>query len=43
VGRVGSDGGAKGLGRFSRLVAGQQVKATVGEHVGGVRIVHSWL
>jgi hypothetical protein len=42
VGRVGSDGGAKGLGRFRRLVAGQQVQATVGERVGGVRIGHGW-
>jgi hypothetical protein len=42
VGRVGSDGGAKGLGRFRRLVAGQQVKATVGERVGGVSFGHGW-
>jgi hypothetical protein len=42
VGRVGSDGGAKGLGRFRRLVAGEEFKATVGERVGGVRIGHGW-
>jgi hypothetical protein len=42
VGQVGSDRCAKGLGRFRRLAAGEQVEATVKERVGGVIIGHGW-
>ena len=42
VGRIGSDGGAKGIRGFGSVAAGQQVQATVGERVGGVRIGHGW-
>jgi hypothetical protein len=40
VARISGDGGAKSLGRFRRLALCEQVEATVGVRVGGVRIGH---
>jgi hypothetical protein len=43
VGRVGADGGSKGLSRFRRLAGSEKIESPVGMRVGGGKFSHGWL